>query len=453
MRLKDNLSFSHRKCSSQGKDRQDFLQKGTKKMRDRIIRALKELGIADYIISENKVESVELFFIRKRLDMRRMKDFRDFDVTVYRDIEDKRFRGNSTCKIFPTMKDDEIKKSLADTYGAAEFVKNPYFEMQPGVKEAHKDVESNLMGRDMKEIAKAFVDAAFSEDKYEDVYLNNLELFVNKSDVALYSSFGSDVSYTKWQVTGEFVVQCPKPQDVETYQSFTYDELDTEALKAKVRDTLEMTKARAEATKSPEAGKYRVIISSQYMEKFFMFYAERAHAAYVYPKYSNYEIGTKAQGDTVKGDKITMTLKASVPYSAEGIVMKDRLLLDKGEVKTFHGNTRFCYYLGVEPTGDYDAIEVEPGKVSFEDMKKEPYLYVVNFSDFQMDSFTGHFGGEFRLAFLFDGEKVIPVTHGSVSGNLLEVQDRLTFSSDLFVDSAYRGPFAVSIPDMSVAGE
>jgi len=63
-------------------------------------------------------------------------------------------------------------------------------------------------------------------------------------------------------------------------------------------------------------------------------------------------------------------------------------------------------------------------------MKKEPYLYVVSFSDFSMDSLSGYFGGEIRLAYLFDGEKVTPVTGGSVSGNLLELQKDMAFDQN-----------------------
>ncbi len=39
----------------------------------------------------------------------------------------------------------------------------------------------------------------------------------------------------KSSVNGEFVVQCITPQDVEQYQEFAYDDLDTEALTAQAK--------------------------------------------------------------------------------------------------------------------------------------------------------------------------------------------------------------------------
>ena len=92
------------------------------------------------------------------------------------------------------------------------------------------------------------------------------------------------------------------------------------------------------------------------------------------------------------------------------------------------------------------------GSVSLEEMERSPYLEVVNFSDFQMDSFTGHFGGEIRLAFLYDGEKRIPVTGGSINGNILEAQKNLVFSKEMQVEKDFEGPVAVCMEQINVAG-
>ena len=86
-------------------------------------------------------------------------------------------------------------------------------------------------------------------------------------------------------------------------------------------------------------------------------------------------------------------------------------------------------------------------------MKKEPYLQVVNFSDFQMDDFTGHFGGEIRLAFLFDGEKVTPVTGGSINGSIIDSQSSMLLSKEMQVEDGYEGPLAVCFDNIPVAGE
>ena len=99
------------------------------------------------------------------------------------------------------------------------------------------------------------------------------------------------------------------------------------------------------------------------------------------------------------------------------------------------------------------AVKLDNGTKTLEEMKKEPYLYVVSFSDFSMDSLSGYFGGEIRLAYLFDGEKVTPVTGGSVSGNLLELQKDMAFSTERYKDKDYDGPLAVEFHGVAVAGK
>ena len=69
-----------------------------------------------------------------------------------------------------------------------------------------------------------------------------------------------------------------------------------------------------------------------------------------------------------------------------------------------------------------------------------------------MDTFSGHFGGEIRLAYLIEDGKVTPVTGGSINGNLIEAQRNMTFTKERFVSANYEGPYAVKFTDVSVAG-
>lgn len=230
-----------------------------------------------------------------------------------------------------------------------------------------------------------------------------LKFFVNKYQVAICNSEGVDVSYEKMKVNGEFVVQCLAPQDVEQYQDFSYADFDTEALTAQAKEALDMVRARARATEAPEKGSYTVIISGKEMRDLMELYTMRAMTNMIYPGYSNYKKGTKVQGEKVSGEKLNLTLKATTPYSEEGIPMKDMVLVQDGELQAIYGGVRFSRYMGVEPTGTYEAVKVDNGTVSFADMKKQPYLHVVAFLDFH-GQLQRLFRGEIRL-YLYDGEK------------------------------------------------
>ena len=74
-----------------------------------------------------------------------------------------------------------------------------------------------------------------------------------------------------------------------------------------------------------------------------------------------------------------------------------------------------------------------------------------------MDSFTGQFGGEIRLAYLVDEKDGKPYvkkfTGGSVNGSIFEAQKNMVFSKERYKDDSYEGPYAIKLSDISVAGE
>ena len=423
-------------------------------MIDIILSALAENNISVYCIFEDKTDTAELFFVKKQLDMRRTSNVHSYTVSVYNDFEKDgvKMRGTTNVSIHPSMSKEEVSKVLNEAYFAASFVCNKYYALTDGIKEATVIKESSLSSLSLDDAATKAVEALYEADKKSDTWINSAEIFVNKTFRRIISSEGTDVSYIMYKLNGEFVTQCTTPSDVELYTDFAYDELACEALTKKASEALNTVKARASAAAAPAAGTYDIILSGKHVHEILSYYTLRSNAAYVYPKYSNYKIGDDIQGESVQGEKLTITLSSSVPYTDTGIAMKDRLLLEDGNLKLIHGGTRFCRYIDVEPTGIYNKIICSNGTVPFEQMKKQPYLYIVNFSDFQMDPFSGHFGGEIRLAYLFDGTETKVVTGGSINGSILEAQNNFVFSTDRYTDMNYNGPFAVKITNVNVAG-
>lgn len=424
-------------------------------MIEKIKSVLKKAEIAAYTINETRTESAECFFIRKNLDMKRRTDLAEYQVTVFHPFvkDEKPMMGSSSAQIYPEMDAAEIESVLRSAYYAASFVGNPVYELVTGEEREHIPSDSTLAGRGLFDNMKDMAEALFAADTEEEVFLNSAELFVRRLLKRIVGSGGVDVSYETCEVSGEYVVQCISPQDVETYHSFSYRNLDTENLRREVKEAMKMTIARAQAVRSPQAGEYRVLLSGEQMRTFLSYYLERSSSSMIYQEYSSYQSNMPVQGESIRGDALTILLKAREPYSQEGIPMKDRVLLENGVLRTIHGNNRFACYLGIEPTGIYDSILVPVGETPLCEMKKEPYLHIVSFSDFQMDSFSGSFGGEIRLAFLYDGETVTPVTGGSINGNILNVQEQMTFSKERYQNGRYEGPYAVSLKGVQVAGE
>lgn len=418
---------------------------------ERYINLLKKAGVELYRITKRKNSSVELFFIKKKLDMRRMKEVEKYHIDMFIDKDGKRAVG--TVDFFAGMSDEEILKLIEEAKYSALFALNKFYELAKKTVSDTVVLESTLNNGTLSEVADKFVEAAYSVDNDKEAFINSLELFVKEDYVRIISSYGTDVSYVKRSVTGEYVAQCKEPQDVETYQGFDFDSLALDDMKALMKETLMITKDRAKATEMPKNGNTDIVISGKYMKTLMEFFVKKAYASYVYQKYSEYEVGKRVQGDEIKGDILNVKFVPDVPFNDEGIEMKERDFINDGTLMLLHGGERFSYYMGVEHVGAYEGVRIPKGTIEMEKMFERPCLHVVNFSDFQVDALSGNFGGEIRLAYYYDGKgNVTPVTGGSINGIMFDAQKDMHFSKEMQELANYSGPQAVLLKDIPVAG-
>ena len=112
----------------------------------------------------------------------------------------------------------------------------------------------------------------------------------------------------------------------------------------------------------------------------------------------------------------------------------------------------FSSYLGLESSFIPSNFEVSGGTRTEAELRKGPYLEVVEFSDFQVDAMTGDIFGEIRLAYLHDGEKIIPVSGGSVSGSMLEAAGALQASEERVLYGNWLIPAVTKLPSLTVTG-
>ena len=421
---------------------------------ERIKKLLEKAGVERYRIMYAQESTAELFFVKKQLDTRRIKDTEKYFVTVFRSSEtdEKKLVGATEITVLPAMSDAEIEKAIADAYYAAQFAMNPWYPMPEPVCAPIVEKAGALAETPAEKAVGMLAEALFAADTRTDAFINSAEFFVEKKRRRIVASNGTDVSWTEAKAKGEYVVQAKEPEDVEMYKSFGFDELETAELTRQAAEALTFVRDRSHAQKVLKSGNYDLILTGENVGEVLSFYLSRSSAGMIYPHYSSWSVGDNVQGET-SGERIELSLRASAPFSGEGIPMIDRKLIESGAMKLAHGGVRFCHYLGVPPTGDYRRASCDnPGSMSFDEMKQKPCLWAVTFSDFQMDPFSGHFGGEIRLAYLIDGESCIPVTGGSVNGSLLETQKDIVFSTDRFTSDRYSGPYAMLLKGIPVAG-
>lgn len=432
-------------------------------MLSNILEILSKKKIGLWKINIEATTAIELFFIKKKLDMSRSKDVSHLKLTVYKDFEmdGVKYRGSSTAEIHPHMSKEEIAEIVDTTYFAASLIKNKYYPLAEPSSSIKSLEPSSFDKKPLEQWIPELTEAIFAEDVYEDRYLNSAELFLNKVQHRIINSKGIDVSYSSYDCSLEFVCSTKgEAVEVEIYKYLKFSEFTPELISESIKESLHNCSEKAKASKTPALKKSTILLSGEAVKEFFNYYYNQSKANSVYAGISSMKLGEKIQGEKIQGDPITITLDPylsnstkSAPYDSQGTALNKLGLIKEGTLLNYWGDVRFCSYLQVPVTGEISNICIEGGSKSLEELRREPHLELVAFSDFQMDSLTGNFAGEIRLGWYFDGTSRKPVTGGSISGNIKEVQKNMYLSKELQQDNGFRGPRSLQLFNISVAGE
>jgi predicted Zn-dependent protease len=422
-------------------------------MLEAILKELKYNNIQEYIITENKLESIELYFIKKDLEMSRKKKLKEYNVRVFNDFSENGidYKGDATVKIHSSTSKDELSKIIRDAYFSASFVKNKIYSLPEGFN-GKVEENNNISKITLEESAMEVKKTLYKYDDLAKGFINSAEIFIEKNDKRIISSNGADAKYRQYSVNGEFITQWIENQDIEIYNQFSYDDLPGEELSLKVKEALETAKYRDKSREPLKSGKYNLILSEDSVIEILNYYISQSKTAFVYNKYSNFSVGDLLQGKGVRGDKLNLILTSNVPVDDNGKRLIDTVLLEDGELKTLHGNFKFADYLNVPKTGDYNCAVLKGGSASFDEMFQEGDIHILRFSDFQMNPLTGDFGGEIRLGLLKKGNELIPFTGGSLSANIKELQTDITLSKELYSNNSYTTPKAIKFKGVEISG-
>ena len=428
-------------------------------MLNTIIDILSENNIQNFLINECKEHTKELFFVKHSIDQSRSKEVIKYDITLYKDFslpkyKDNIYRGSSTCQITPAMTKDEITNKIKTTYNTASLVKNNYYPLAKGDEIYSTDYNSST--KDLyipnenenlttSDLAKAAFDADNSSSK--DSFINSLEIFETTQHVRIINSNGFDKTYTTKIFSGEYVVQSTIKEDVELFYQFEFNDTSKDICKkltSQVTSSLKMAKDRSLAIDINETNFNKdckkIILQGDFLSELFNYYLSRSDASLIYQGYSNFKPDLEIPSNT----DISITTMPTVPYSTEGIKLAQYPVVKHNKIVNILGDLRFSFYMGINPLGTYNSYKMNPGNASISDYQNNTYLRITNFSDFQTNALTGEFGGEFRLAYYYDGAKEIPVTKGSFSGNIKDILSSLELSKEIRKTISYQGPKWIS---------
>ena len=407
-----------------------------------------------YKIAEKKTDSYELFFVHEKLETARATSTTDTGVTVYVDHDGK--KGDSSFSLYASMSDEEIEKKIAQAAARAKLISNEPYELPEG-GELRTELPENLSEYDDKELAAKIAKTVFTSPCPAGCTINALEIFLYTDAFRVINSKGVD----KTQVTRRVMIEAiptftDENESVELYQNCSFTIFDEEKLREEISRKLCEVRDRRLAVKPGKELKVRVVLRPEEISELMEELSYDLGYASVYTESNLHKIGDDLQPGAC--DKLTLTRRAVTPgseesglFDADGTELTDTVLIKDGVVENYFGSSRFGQYLKVEkPTGVLNCMKVEPGTLTEEELKREPYIECASMSGMQVDLYNDYIGGEIRLAYYFDGEKTVPVSGVSMSGKLSEALAALRLSNQTITYRNYEGPDKLLLSDMTV---
>ena len=400
-------------------------------------------------IIEIKKKATELYYILDKLETNRSTEELLYNVTIYMKKNNK--VGASTFDIYPYMDKDEIKQKIADNKVNALNALNDYYELPKYEHLHHRDITTNLNDKPLKVLEK-IKNSIFSIQS--EAYLSATEFFLNEIDERLINSNGVDVKQKSFRLNIELI---PTYKDVEIYKMLELENYNLTEIKKEVRNLLNLAIERYNAKELEEKKDIAIILENDEVAQLLSFFTDDLTYGAKYQHININEINDSVQGECI-GDKLNIKMVPHIDgcinsrdFDNDGVILKEISLIEDGIAKNMYGSYRFGYYLKEKPTGILPITVVGEGSKEFKDFKKMKYIRCSRFSNMQLDSNTGFFGGEVRLGFYNDGKKEIPVTGFSISGNINELKKELYLSKELVALPNYYGPKYILIKGMKIA--
>ena len=414
-------------------------------MIDLLISKLKEnKAIFAYEIYINEKDGRELFYVLNKLELNRALKTKNITCSIYVKENDK--LGNSSINILVADDEKSIEEKINKAILKAKSTMNDFYPLT--LKEENIDL-INDEKLDLNEMALKVADAIFAADAYEGGYINSTEIFVTAIKNEFINSYGVHHKTSSLKITVEAIPSwIGEKEEVELYEMYRSNILDEKAITKRMNEVLlnSLNRANAKTLKEKELDlKVPVYVEGEMLELLINNFKDEATYRSQFYNLSHYKKGERISDtsfDLTAHGKIE-GLCESLNYDEHGVVLTSQKIIEDGKMLDYYGDIQFGHYLKVEkPSGSLPVCELiaKDNILTKEEMKKEKHLLVPYFSSPQLDNSSGYFGGEVRLALYYDGEKYLPLTSLSISGNIYEAIKDVKFSEDVVTLNSYKGP-------------
>lgn len=396
-------------------------------------------NISAYELSILDKDSRELFYVLNHLEINRAVKVKTISIKVY--VSDKKSTGVSTVVVTAADDAKSLTGKLKKAVKSAKAAKNPYYPLAEK-KENIKALDPKK--KDLNQIATKVAKAVFKADVYKNGWINSTEIFVSQFREEFINSNGVDHISDSFKIEVECIpTWSNKKEEFELYKFFESNKEEYGKITKEIDEILNLAKARSVAktlkdVKLPED--LPVLVKNDMLEYIARTFASDLNYRSVFMHDNHY-----SKGDKVSDTPFDLTMKpvisgcsASRKFDSHGTLLSSVKLIEKGVVRNTYGDIQFGYYNKEKKiSGNLPVAQLNAEGSEY---KKAPHLIIENFSSPQLESDSGYWGGEVRLARYFDGKKYIPLTGFSIAGNIYEDIKNVRFSKEEGQTSRYKGP-------------
>jgi predicted Zn-dependent protease len=184
--------------------------------------------------------------------------------------------------------------------------------------------------------------------------------------------------------------------------------------------------------------------------------ADQLDYATVYSHANAFSKGDAMQKDAT-GDPLNMTMRGKVAgccggaaFDGDGVTLIDTEIVRDGKVINYYGSNRYAQYLGEPVTGVLPILSLGCGTLTTAALESEPYFLCVSMSGLQVDIYNDYIGGEVRLAYYVEGDKMTPMTGLSLNGKLSDALRSIRLSDTAVTRRSYHGPALAAFDTIAI---
>lgn len=410
--------------------------------------------VTDYKINTHEIKSYEMFFVNGKLETVRRTNTCDTQVTVYASHDE--FLGDADFLVYPSTTQEQLKEMIAQAATKAMLIDNKPYSLPAG-EAGEFTVESNFSAFSPEDLAAVVANTVFSANQLPNGSLNSVEVFINQHHETVINSRGLRKSQLRYDAMVEAIPTYNGPeQSVELYEQYNFSNLDQAVLYREIAEMMLAVKARYEAVKPQQKLACKVILNKHELKELFFTISDNLRYSAVFTHSTVFKKGDAIQKDP-EGDKINITMLGagegnvrSAKFDSDGLSLGRQEIVRDGVAIAYFGDNQYGQYLGEAPTGRLRCLCAKVGSLTEQDLSEGPYLEVISMSGLQVDFFSDYIGGEVRLAYYHDGQKLTPVTGISISGSVSQVLNTIRFSARAAIQDGYMGPDKALLSNMNI---